>query len=120
MRSRPAALLWVSVPGICLLAFTLLHNRPGNFSILPSPTAKASFISSGPYRFIRHPMYTSLLLIVLGPVLFYGHILNLVFYGVLLVVMMAKTRIEEDHLRTRFANYDEYSRATRRFLPFVY
>ena len=42
--------------------WALSANQPGNFNIHPTPHQNGRLIDHGPYRWIRHPMYTSVLL----------------------------------------------------------
>jgi len=49
---------------IALWIFT--HNRVGNFNITPEIRKDAKLIVTGPYRFVRHPMYSALILFMLG------------------------------------------------------
>ena len=47
---------------VALAVVTLLYNQPGNFNIRPTPKTWGTLVTSGPYHWIRHPMYTSVLL----------------------------------------------------------
>jgi protein-S-isoprenylcysteine O-methyltransferase Ste14 len=71
---EPAAgrLQWLSISaaGLLIGLYTLAHNRLGNFDIYPEPLPDACLVTSGPYRWIRHPMYMSLLLTMLGIALY--------------------------------------------------
>ena len=54
---------WVMTgAALALAAWALIHNRPGNFNIRPAPKTCGTLVTTGPYRLIRHPMYTSVLL----------------------------------------------------------
>jgi protein-S-isoprenylcysteine O-methyltransferase Ste14 len=78
-------------------------------------------ITSGAYKYIRHPLYTSLLLISLGALLKDPSLLGagLVFMTALGVYLTA--RIEEGHNLERFGEaYREYMDQTKRFIPFIY
>jgi hypothetical protein len=56
---------WVTAAvSLALTAWTLRHNKLGNFNIRPIPKACGSLVTTGPYRWVRHPMYTSLSVIV--------------------------------------------------------
>ncbi|MDQ3261228.1 MAG: hypothetical protein M3Q00_10690, partial [Pseudomonadota bacterium] len=60
---RFRTIFWIAVvASIALGIYTLLYNRLGNFNIRPEPKASGRLITSGPYRLIRHPMYSALTL----------------------------------------------------------
>jgi hypothetical protein len=63
--------------------YALAHNRLGILGIYPELPPDAELITSGPYRWVRHPMYTSLMLMMFGIALYNLHIINLL--GVVLV-----------------------------------
>ena len=115
-------LLWllISLSGVFVGLYTLVHNRFGNFGIYPEPIDNACLITSGPYRWIRHPMYASLLLFMLGIALYRDAWPN--YVGMLLLVMaiLGKMRREEDHLHLKFDNYSDYVKRTRRLIPKIY
>ena len=49
-----------------LALWTFKHNRLGNFNIIPDIKEGCQLITSGPYAYIRHPMYSAVLLFALG------------------------------------------------------
>jgi protein-S-isoprenylcysteine O-methyltransferase Ste14 len=55
-----AALL--ALAGAALGAAALRANRPGNFNIHPAPREGGELVEHGPYRWLRHPMYSAVLL----------------------------------------------------------
>ena len=55
------AVLSVAV-ALLLAVWALVHNPPGNFNISPVQRNGGELIITGPYRWVRHPMYTSVLL----------------------------------------------------------
>ena len=112
--------LWISAVGALVGLYTLAHNRLGNFGIYPEPLPDACLVTSGPYRWIRHPMYTSLLLFMLGIALYHHGWPNYVGFGVLAAAIYGKMRLEEAYLHTRFADYSDYVKRTHRLLPHVY
>ena len=65
-------------------------------------------ISTGPYHYVRHPMYAAFILFVLGTTLLLGSWYGLVL-GLLLVIGVARRAVMEEHtLRQELAGYDEY------------
>lgn len=115
-----AGWLAFSLAGIALGGWALAHNRPGNFRILPEPMPHGRLVTTGPYRRVRHPMYASLLLFLLGVVLFRGGLLAAGGWIALVGVLVAKTRREEAALRARFPEYARYAARTWRLLPGVW
>ena len=109
----------VIVAGVALGLWTLAHNRLGNFSVFPEPTAAAKLITSGPYGFVRHPMYTSLLIFMLGVLLYVPSVVGGVALVALTALLFYKTVKEERYLESVFPDYAVYRQRTQRFFPFV-
>jgi protein-S-isoprenylcysteine O-methyltransferase Ste14 len=78
-------------------------------------------IERGPYRRIRHPSYTGLLLILLGFSLGLANWLSLlVIMGSALTGLAHRIRVEEEALQEQLGQrYREYMRSTKRLIPFV-
>jgi protein-S-isoprenylcysteine O-methyltransferase len=84
--------------------------------------ADHQLVDSGPYRWIRHPSYSGLVLIFLGLGLSGGNWLSLLLVLLPpLLVLQRRIRIEEAVLRGALGNaYVRYCARTRRLIPFVY
>jgi protein-S-isoprenylcysteine O-methyltransferase Ste14 len=75
-------------------------------------------IRSGPYRRIRHPIYTGMLLAFAGTALALGEYRALIAFGIVLFAFYAKARREERFLRQEFGDaFKEHLRHTGMFLP---
>ena len=90
---------------IMLLA---IKDLGSNLSPFPRPLANGNLITSGIYRFIRHPMYYALILISLGV-----FIIELSFYYLCLTISLTlvikfKIILEEQYLNNKFKNYFLY------------
>jgi protein-S-isoprenylcysteine O-methyltransferase len=76
-------------------------------------------VQSGPYRFVRHPSYTGLLIAFLGMGVFLGNWLSIL--GLLIPVsfgMLNRVKKEEQALREFLGStYQDYCKRTRRFIP---
>ncbi len=118
-QGHPLGLALCALGGV-LGSTTVWYNGPGNFSVYPEPKAGTQLITDGPYRYARHPMYTSLVIMMLGIAAYNGHWLNL--SGLLLVVLsvVLKAGREEVLLAQLFSEYPAYCDRTRRFVPGIY
>ncbi|MCA9186344.1 MAG: isoprenylcysteine carboxylmethyltransferase family protein [Pirellulaceae bacterium] len=86
--------------------------------VMPQLRSNATLLTTGPYAWVRHPMYTGLLLFLLGLLVVDWRIWRIAAWGVLIAVLLAKLRIEERELAARFGErYASYRRNTGRLLP---
>jgi len=106
--------------GAALGSWTLLFNRLGNFNIRPQPKAGGKLITGGPYRYIRHPMYSALLLMFAGVAHGNEPGYKLGIWVLLAVVLVLKARLEEQGLLRIFPGYAQYRRTSKRFIPFIW
>ena len=92
--------------------------QAGQFNIHMDPR-EGQLLLSGPYRYVRHPMYAAALLFVWSSILGHLHPLSLVI-GLIVTIVIAIRIINEDMvLRDHFTNYAEYARSTKRIIPFL-
>ena len=113
----PLTNLLLAINGIGII-WILWHNRLGNWSVLPIPLDQAKLITSGPYQFMRHPMYAAVLLAGLTLVLHSQSLIGVGAWCILLLVLNIKARLEERYLTLKFSEYAQYSQQVRnRFWP---
>jgi protein-S-isoprenylcysteine O-methyltransferase Ste14 len=80
-----------------------------------------SVVSTGPYRYVRHPMYASMFLFFPGSALLLGSWWGLLLSAVLLGLLVWRIPLEERMLENGLAGYDEYERNVRyRLIPHVW
>ena len=102
--------------GIALMLVAGLGLGRG-LTAAPLPNAHAKLRTGGLYRLVRHPIYTGLLLFTMAQVATSGSTV-VALAGLLLVVLInAKARWEEQRLSERFPDYGDYARRTPRFVP---
>lgn len=90
----------------------------GTFRVAAAPGA-ASIIRRGPYRFIRHPMYTAVLLFIWTAVLSHRSLVSLAVGAIVTLVVAIRVVAEERVLRARYADYADYARSTKAIVPFI-
>jgi protein-S-isoprenylcysteine O-methyltransferase Ste14 len=106
--------------GLAMLVWTLRHNRPGNFNILSVVRSGATLVESGPYRFVRHPMYTSTLLVMAGVVANAPDWPRVLLWFGCVGALRLKSAHEEKMLCRRFPAYGSYRKGKKRLIPFLY
>lgn len=110
-----AALLLLA--GLGLGGWAMTSHPGGRFNIHPAPREGGCLVEQGPYRHIRHPMYSAVLLCGAGCAWAAATPLALVALGVLALVLVAKAELEERWLLQAHPGYADYRRRTRRFVP---
>ena len=105
---------------ILLVFWAIATMRKSKLSILPEPSLHATLITNGPYRFIRHPMYTAILLGSVGLLIHHFNWLRLLIVIALAMVLVAKLTWEERMLLQKFEAYREYMRRSKRLIPFIF
>nr|MBF0223035.1 isoprenylcysteine carboxylmethyltransferase family protein [Desulfobulbaceae bacterium] len=105
---------------IILGLWALLVMRHGLIRMVPDVGGNAVLIRQGPYRRVRHPMYTALILLMAALVFNEGSLLRFVTLAVLCLDLLGKLLYEEKLLRVSFDGYGAYCRTTWRLIPFIY
>ena len=76
-------------------------------------------VTGGPYRYIRHPIYTGMLLAIFGSALVAGLVWPAVSVG-MAIYCVSRARTEEGLIMQAFPEqYTQYKRRTKAFIPFV-
>jgi protein-S-isoprenylcysteine O-methyltransferase Ste14 len=101
-----------------LVAWTLLSNPFASSAVRLQPEREQRVISSGPYRFVRHPMYLAVFLVCLGG----GPALGSWWAGLallpIIVIFVRRTLLEDALLQRELAGYSEYAARVRwRIIP---
>jgi len=83
--------------------------------------ARHQLVKSGPYRLIRHPMYSGWWLALIGAVLIYRTWILVVLLASSVLEMARRARLEERALSERFgAEWEDYAASTKALIPFIY
>ena len=116
----PADALAAAAAAIALGLWALSANRPGNFHIRPVPREGGHLVQHGPYRWIRHPMYSALLLAGVAAARLSGDGVSWLILLALAAVLAVKATVEERALVAHYTDYPDYQQRTRRFVPGIY
>ncbi len=107
----------ITVAGIAF-AFWARAYLGRNWSSAPMIRENHQLIRSGPYRLVRHPIYTGILTAMIGTFLANGKVRGALAVVFVWVAWTVKSRIEEEFMvRTFGAEYEEYRRTTGALFP---
>lgn len=119
-RAGPLRLTGVPIAALGLVLLRASHAALGtNWSLYSGTRRGSGLVTSGPYRWVRHPMYDAIFLTAAGALLLTADALSGGVYAFAVAVMYAaRVRREESRLAAAFGReYERYVAVTPRLLP---
>jgi len=115
-------LIWqlIELLGILLAIWAIYVMRKSKINIAPQPRKNAVLVSNGPYRIIRHPMYTSIVVAITPVIISHWNANRFFFLMFLYVNLILKLLFEESLLKKHFTGYTNYSKKTWRIFPYIF
>jgi protein-S-isoprenylcysteine O-methyltransferase Ste14 len=110
-----AGAVLLGVAGALTLAAVAALGR--SFRIGPRPRPGTRMVSKGVYRHLRHPMYTSVVVVCIGLALLRPTVAVAVCVLAIIAFYLVKARHEETLLAARYPDYPEYRRRTLGVIP---
>jgi len=116
----PKSVFWI---GIGISAFGFVFFLIGVFtlgkslSLYPSPSPKSKLMTRGVFRYIRHPVYTGLLLFLFGISLAFAGLAKFVLFVAAVILFSQKADYEESRLILKYPEYEDYKTQTGKFFP---
>ena len=108
--------LWAQILGAALIGAGLVlvwetfrANTFATTQVRVQAERQQTVVDSGPYRYIRHPMYAGMVLYIIGTPLMLGSMWGLAGVPVLFVLLALRTLGEEKVLKQDLAGYVEYT-----------
>ena len=95
------------------------RSFPANTFRVDSTPSAGIVIRSGPYRLIRHPMYSAALLLIWAAVLSHISLWTITVGLLVLVIVVLRVVYEERYLCELYPDYTEYMKATKAIIPFI-
>lgn len=116
--SQPVAIL-AEAAAVALMVWARLAFGHRSLQAAANPTA-GGLVTTGPYRFIRHPIYTAACLFGWSGILMHWSLIN-VLLGVLLIAGgVVRMLCEERLIIELYPEYRDYARATKRMVPYIF
>ena len=115
----PAGVL-VTVGGLAFAVWARRHIGR-NWSAIVTLKQDHELVTSGPYAWVRHPIYTGLLFGFLGSAFALGQWRGLLAVAIVYLSLLRKYRLEERWMRERFGiAYDAYRARVKALVPFLF
>ena len=103
--------------GLMLWARITFGRR--SFHAGANPT-EGEMVTRGPYRYLRHPIYAAATYFILAGVASH-HSTEAIAVAILVVLsLVVRILLEEQFLRAAYPDYEDYSKTTKRIIPFVF
>lgn len=93
----------------------VVNQQPPKVS--PVPNESVGLVESGLYQYVRHPIYSGVLLAALGAAIINGHLAMFVLFVLLYGWLTMKSMFEEHLLSQTYPTYPDYMTRTGRFIP---
>lgn len=113
-------LILLEIIGCWGLFWVLWTNYVTKFDMSFKPKSKTRLIAKGPYKFIRHPFSTALILISFVLIMNHFTLSRFVAWILLMVVLVLRTRYQEKIYAGYFNDFPLYKQRTYKLFPFVY
>src|ERR1044071_3255571 len=109
----------LQVMAVALMIWARITFGVRSFHAAANPTA-GGLVTTGPYRFIRHPIYTAACLFGWAGIIVHLSLAGVAFGVLLFLGAMARMLSEERLVKQRYPEYLDYSKVTKRMIPHVF
>ena len=113
-----AVLLAIQVVAVALMIWARVIFGRRSFHAAGNPT-EGELVMSGPYRYVRHPIYAAVLYFTWAGVGSHLAVESVVIGLGSIVGVGMRVYVEERLLREHYSEYEEYANRTKRLIPFV-
>ena len=109
----------VEFAGIFLAIHAIYIVKIRNVNIAPIVKQGSELITSGPYKYIRHPMYIAQIIAIIPLLIEYFTYLRLGVLILLIITLLLKISFEEKQLINHFPEYTEYKKKSWKLIPYI-
>ena len=116
--SQPVAII-AEVTAVALMVWARLTFGRRSFQAAANPKA-GGLVTTGPYRYIRHPIYTAACLFGWSGILAHWSLINVLLGALLIAGAVVRILCEERLIIEVYPEYRAYAQATKRMVPYVF
>ena len=111
---------WVNLilagTGIVIILIALLQLNK-NLSPFPTPRRNSELVVTGPFSYVRHPIYSGIMMTTFFMAIYSDSGYKLIICLLLVILFYFKSEFEEEQLEKKFSGYKSYKASTGRFFP---
>ena len=109
----------LAIAGLGFSAYSRIHLGKYWSSMVMIKTGH-QLVRTGPYRFVRDPMYTGMIVALFGAAIASGMVLAFIVFVLIVLVIGIKIRAEEELLAAKFGEeYEQYRREVKALIPWI-
>ena len=111
--------LIVAIIGLLIFIIAILQLNK-NLSPFPTPKNNSHLIQNGLYKYVRHPIYSGIIVFVFGSSVYFASVYKMSISFLLLILFYYKSKYEERLLENKFSNYSAYKFKTGGFIAKIF
>jgi len=117
--SRSPSVIAAQILAFALMVWARLAFGSRSFHASADPTS-GGLVTSGPYRFIRHPIYTAANLFAWAGVAAHPSTTGVLFGACVLIGALVRMLLEEQLVAATYPEYRRYAATTKRMVPYLF
>ena len=116
LQAVPLSIFFI---GFIIGIYAIYCNKLHNFNIIPEIKDNANLVTHGIYKYVRHPMYLSVAVMMLGTIIFNLNFVNIFIYLILILALFLKARKEEKLWSKKIPQYSDYMKSSKMIIPYL-
>jgi protein-S-isoprenylcysteine O-methyltransferase Ste14 len=117
--SPSPVVIGVQLAAVALMVWARVTFGRRSFHAAANPT-EGGLVTTGPYRFIRHPIYTAICVFAWAGVAAHLSVVSAALGALVLAGGLVRMLCEEPLVAAVYPEYRDYARKTKRMIPFVF